>query len=190
MLLKAEEIKYSLLACGFVYDCIYICVWASMLICAFSRTIVHLSPPPWIHFMSPNCHPRMSASRSNFLSAIIWWVRTASHWQLQMMLGLSWSWLLNVVLAPNQAPVHLVLTAPTGLATGGGLLGQLATEGCNHSLWHIWHKLSVCTTTDSPEYMYCLTLLGQKMAILRQETNIWNTSTLLWVIAWCYRERK
>lgn len=41
---------------------------------------------------------------------------------------------VNVGLAPYQAPVCLVLTAPTGLATGGGLLGQLATEGYNHSL--------------------------------------------------------
>lgn len=83
---------------------------------------------------------------SNFLLAIIWWVRTVSHWQVQMTLGLGRIWLLNVALASHQAPVCLFLTAPKGLATGGGLLGQLATEGCNHSLWHIWHRLSVCST--------------------------------------------
>lgn len=102
--------------------------------------------PPWIYFTSPYCHPRMLPPWSNFLLAIIWWVRTVSHWQVQMTLGLGRIWLLNVALASHQAPVCLFLTAPKGLATGGGLLGQLATEGCNHSLWHIWHRLSVCST--------------------------------------------
>lgn len=124
-------------------------------------------PPPWIYFTSPYCHPRMSPPWSNFLSAIIWWVRTASHWQVQMTLGLGRSWLLNMGLAPYQAPVCLVLTAPTGLATGGGLLGQLATEGCNHSLWHIWHRLSICSTTERAVWASCLILLGQEMATLR-----------------------
>lgn len=148
------------------------------------------SPPSWIHFTSPYCHPRMSAPWSNFLSAIIWWVRTVSHWQVRMTLGLCRSWLLNVALAPYQAPVCLVLTAPTGLATGGRLLGQLATEGCNHSLWHIWHKPSICCTTESFEWLPCLILLGQERATLRWEINIWKTlytPTLQWFISYKIR---
>lgn len=167
----------------YIYICLYLCmcVWMCMsvlrVICALSRT---RSPslPPRIYFTSPYCHPRMSPPWSNFLSAIIWWVRTVSHWQVQMTLGLSKSWLLNVGLAPYQAPVCLVPTVPTGLATWGGLLGQLATEGCNHSLWHIWHKLCICSTTQRPVWASCLILLGQKMAILRWVIHIWNTSTL------------
>lgn len=151
--------------------CVRMCVNANL--CLFQGP--GPSPPSWIHFTSPYCHPRMSAPWSNFLSAIIWWVRTVSHWQVRMTLGLCGSWLLNVALAPYQAPVCLVLTAPTGLATGGRLLGQLATEGCNHSLWHIWHKPSICSTTESFEWLPCLILLGQEMATLRWEINIWKT---------------
>lgn len=124
-----------------------LCVLAHInagVICAFSRIgspPPHSHSPPGAQFTSPYCHRRMSPPWSNFLSAIIWCVRTVSHWQVRRTLGLGMSWLLNAGLAPNQTPVCLDPTVPTGLDTWGWLLGQLATEGCNQSLWHIWHQL-------------------------------------------------
>lgn len=165
-----------------VHEYIYMCLCVrrvhdmSMLICVFSRTRFLSSSR--IFFTSPYCLLRMSPPWSNFLSAIIWWVRTVSHWQVQMTLGLGRSWLLNETLAPYQAPVCLVLTTPTGLATGVGLLGQLATEGCNHSLWHIWHTFSICSTTLRPMWTSCLIVLDQEMATLRRKIHIWNASTV------------
>lgn len=107
----------------------------------------------------------MSHPWSNFLSAIIWSVTTASHWQVQMTLRLGRSWLSDAGLAPSQVPVCPVLAVHWG---GEDCWANWPLRGVITPSVIFGKKLPVCSTTEKS--LRGLILLGQEMATLRWET--------------------
>lgn len=139
VLFNVGQIQYS------TWVGVCVCMWVCACVCMhanldLSRTR-NSSPSHWLYSIARYYCPKNVASPwSNFLLSVIWYWWIASHWQGHMTLWLGRTWLWGPSLALHQSRVCLGLTVPARLATGGGLLGQLAIEGCNQSLWHIWHK--------------------------------------------------
>lgn len=93
-------------------SCMWVFLWLHLYMppcaCSLDANLTRFQRPGSLSCSSNASHLRTVITECQLLeaislSAIIWWVRTVSHWQLKMIFGLSWSWLLNVGLAPDQS---------------------------------------------------------------------------------------